>query len=172
MDFAIPGPTTDASVGDAAETAKDDERYQIGEVARRASVTQRAVRYYEQRGLLEPAGRGRGGRRLYSRGDIERVVLIRQLQSLLNLSLAEIGEVFEAEALLAQVLVTVRSDRELATCKSSLARNREALIRQTEIVERKLEQLREMQFVIDRRLGIVDRHEREIEAIRRRPVTD
>lgn len=39
----------------------DDERYSIGELAERAGVSRRTVRFYVQRGLLPaPLGRGRG----------------------------------------------------------------------------------------------------------------
>jgi DNA-binding transcriptional MerR regulator len=39
----------------------DPERYSIGELAERAGVSRRTVRYYVQRGLLPaPLGRGRG----------------------------------------------------------------------------------------------------------------
>ena len=38
-----------------------DERYSIGELAERAGVSRRTVRFYVQRGLLPaPLGRGRG----------------------------------------------------------------------------------------------------------------
>ncbi|MGX1679565.1 MerR family transcriptional regulator [Streptomyces althioticus] len=50
----------------------------IGEVARRAGVSVRALRYYEEQGLL-PADRGPGGQRHYPASAVDRVGLIRQL---------------------------------------------------------------------------------------------
>ncbi|MEU0045215.1 MerR family transcriptional regulator [Streptomyces werraensis] len=50
----------------------------IGEVARRAGVSVRALRYYEEQGLL-PAERGPGGQRHYPGSAVDRVGLIRQL---------------------------------------------------------------------------------------------
>jgi len=47
----------------------------IGEVARRAGVRTSAVRYYEERGLIEPEGR-RGGKRVYGPDAVERMALI------------------------------------------------------------------------------------------------
>ena len=41
------------------------EQFRIGELARRAGSTPRAVRYYEELGLLPERGRARGGHRLY-----------------------------------------------------------------------------------------------------------
>jgi DNA-binding transcriptional MerR regulator len=62
---------------------------QIGEMAERAGATTRAIRYYEQVGLIGPASRTDGGFRLYNEADLDRVRLIHTLQEL-GLSLAEI----------------------------------------------------------------------------------
>src|SRR5438105_816961 len=70
---------------------------QIGEVADRTGVTQRTLRFYEERGLLKPPTRMDGGFRLYSEDDVSRVETIRRLQNLLGLTLAEIKEMVEAE---------------------------------------------------------------------------
>jgi DNA-binding transcriptional MerR regulator len=50
----------------------------IGEVARGAGVSTRALRYYEEQGLLE-SDRTHGGQRTYPESAIERVRLIQQL---------------------------------------------------------------------------------------------
>ena len=67
------------------------ELLQIGEVAKRAGVTVRTVRYYEERGLLPPAQRTSGGIRLYDAADVGKVCLVRRLKSL-GLSLNEIAQ--------------------------------------------------------------------------------
>ena len=43
---------------------------QIGEVAERTGVTQRTLRFYEEKGLLRPPTRMEGGFRLYSEDDV------------------------------------------------------------------------------------------------------
>ena len=55
---------------------RDDTEMEIGEVARRAGMRPSAVRYYEERGLIEPARRGAGGRRVYGVEAVERLALI------------------------------------------------------------------------------------------------
>ena len=62
---------------------------QIGEVARRAKLTIRAVRYYEEKGLLSPSSYTSSGLRLYSNQDVNRLVFIRRLKQL-GMSLEEI----------------------------------------------------------------------------------
>lgn len=51
----------------------------IGEAAAAAGTTPRALRFYEQRGLLAPPARTVSGQREYAAGDVERVRLIRAL---------------------------------------------------------------------------------------------
>jgi len=64
----------------------------IGELAERAGVTPRTVRYYEQRGLMGPGARAGGGFRRYGEEQVRRLWLIDRLKSL-GLSLEEIGAV-------------------------------------------------------------------------------
>ncbi len=56
------------------------EQLRIGELAQRAGVSTRALRYYEERGLLEPQ-RTSGGQRIYPASAVARVQLIQQLFS-------------------------------------------------------------------------------------------
>lgn len=62
----------------------------IGEVSERTGVTRSALRFYEDRGLLDPERSSRGQRR-YPRHLIRRVSFIRVAQQV-GLSLDEIGE--------------------------------------------------------------------------------
>ena len=68
----------------ASDTDRAGPRYQIGEVADRTGVTQRTLRFYEEKGLLNPPERMDGGFRLYSDEDIQRIDYIRRLQELLG----------------------------------------------------------------------------------------
>lgn len=53
----------------------------IGDAAAAAGTTPRALRFYEQRGLLPPASRTATGQRRYGPRDVARVRLIRRLLS-------------------------------------------------------------------------------------------
>lgn len=70
----------------------------INEVAAEAGLTTRAVRYYEEIGLLEPAARSDGDYRLYDQSDLERLLFIRSLRDDAGFSLAQIGQLLEDEA--------------------------------------------------------------------------
>lgn len=75
----------------------------IGAAAARAGVTERALRYYQELGLLVPCAHTKGGMRRYSEKDLERVARIRELQTLLGLNLDEIAGVLRNEDRTAQI---------------------------------------------------------------------
>lgn len=79
-EYAAPDPAAPGSPesGDATDPAL----LPIGEVARRAGVTVKTVRFYSDRGLLPEAARSAGGHRLYGRAALERLRLIRSLRAL------------------------------------------------------------------------------------------
>lgn len=62
----------------------------IGQAAAQAGVSERTLRYYEELGLVRPAGHSPGGSRRYGSEQVERVLRIRELQELLGLNLEEI----------------------------------------------------------------------------------
>jgi MerR family copper efflux transcriptional regulator len=67
-------------------------RYRIGELARRAGVTVRTIRYYEELGILEPPTRQIRHRR-YTDGDLVHLQRVQQLKGY-GLNLGEIREIF------------------------------------------------------------------------------
>ena len=70
----------------------------IAEVADEVGLTTRAIRYYEELGLLKPAARSDGAYRLYDADDVERLRVIKGLRDDAGFSLAEIGQLMEDEA--------------------------------------------------------------------------
>jgi DNA-binding transcriptional MerR regulator len=79
------------------ETAAEPRLLRIQEVAGETGLTPRAIRYYEELGLLAPAGRSGGAYRLYDTEDLERLRFIRGLRDDAGFSLAEIGRLLEEE---------------------------------------------------------------------------
>lgn len=145
--------------------ATDDtqaQRYQIGEVAERTGVTQRTLRFYEEKGLLNPPQRMDGGFRLYSDEDVQRIEYIRQLQQLLGFTLAEIKDMVEAEELRQQIIATFRPDRELPERLERAETIIEALTRQLEVVDHKVEHLLTMQSDLRAKLERVQGRKQDI----------
>jgi DNA-binding transcriptional MerR regulator len=101
----------------------------IGEAAESAGVSTRTLRWYEEIGLLVPSGHSAGGARRYSQGDLERIVHIRELQSLLGLDLGEIRDILVGEDALAGLRREYQAGAEAA-------RRREILLEASSINEK------------------------------------
>ena len=137
-----------------AEAPADDHAYlQIGEVAERTGVTQRTLRFYEEKGLLKPPSRLEGGFRLYSEEDVERVERIKRMQSLLGLSLADIKDMVEAEEVKLQLKQQYRRDAGVADRRAQLRRAVHVTEGQAAIIEQKLAALTEMKQHLDGKLA-------------------
>jgi MerR family transcriptional regulator, copper efflux regulator len=105
---------------------------QIGEVAKRTSLTVDAIRFYEKRKLLPKAVRSAGRFRLYGDGTIERLHFIQQMQGL-GFSLREVGE-----------LIRFR-ERKVDACESV----KELLNAKLTDVRAKLEELRHLESELE-----------------------
>lgn len=86
-----------AEAGEDAAASPGERLLSIGAAAARAGVTERALRYYQEIGILSPSSHTKGGMRRYSEADLERVARIRELQQLLGYNLDEIADVLRNE---------------------------------------------------------------------------
>lgn len=152
-------PEQHAAAGDTPDTTA---RYQIGEVAQMTGVTQRTLRFYEEKGLLEPTDRMEGGFRLYSDADVEHIQNIRRMQELLGFTLAEIKEMVDADEVRAQIRASFRPDRDAGGRLERIEAARTAVRRQLEVVEPKLSQLGALRDDLRARLAALDEREREL----------
>ena len=131
---------------------KKGDHLQIGEVAERTGVTQRTLRFYEEKGLLRSPSRMEGGFRLYSEDDVRRVEEIRRLQKLLGFTLAEIKEMVDAEEVKLQLKAEYRPEADAREKRRQLAKAIEVTEKQYAIVSQKVEQLAEMKTYLEERL--------------------
>ncbi|MBI4245836.1 MAG: heavy metal-responsive transcriptional regulator [Candidatus Rokubacteria bacterium] len=69
-----------------------DDGLKIGELARRAGVTAKAIRFYERKRVLPPAKRAVNGYRLYGNVAVEMLRFVKQATGL-GLTLAEIKDI-------------------------------------------------------------------------------
>jgi DNA-binding transcriptional MerR regulator len=74
--------------------ATSDEAMFIGEVARRAGLNPKTIRFYEEVGLLPRPARSQSGYRLYRAEALEQLAFVRTAQSL-GLTLAQIKGLME-----------------------------------------------------------------------------
>lgn len=130
---------------DVSERGSRNDFLQIGDAASLTQLTQRTLRFYEERGLLHPPERMHGGFRLYSPADIERIQRIKQLKELLGFSLSEIAEMLDAEELAGGPGGAAEG------CRSDAAR--EALQRQLDLIDQKMAGMARLREQIAARLS-------------------
>jgi DNA-binding transcriptional MerR regulator len=79
------------------------ERFRVGELARVAGVTVRALHHYDSLGLLVPSERTEAGHRLYSGDDVRRLYRLLALREI-GLPLDEIGPLLDAKTHLSETV--------------------------------------------------------------------
>lgn len=139
-----------------SDSTSQERYFQIGEAAERAQLTQRTLRYYEEKGLLAPPTRMEGGFRLYSEQDIERVERIRQLKELLGFSLAEIKEMLDAEDVRLQIRAGWRADADAAEKAEKIRKAREVTLHQIQLIDQKMAKMASMRDELAERIKKYD----------------
>ena len=131
----------------------------IGRAALQAGVSERALRYYQELGLITPSGCTPGGLRRYSDEDLARVAHLRELQDLLGFNLEEIKSIFENEDHLAAVRREYRAEG------TDPARRRELLGEALAVRQALRERVATKQAALTRFLADMDADVRKIERL-------
>lgn len=95
----------------------ESDHMQIGQVATRTELSLKTIRHYDELGLVTPSARSVGGFRLYTEGDVQRLLVIRRMKPL-GFSLDEMRELLDALDILASDDAV---DAEAATARHVLA---------------------------------------------------
>ena len=88
---------------------KEEKFIQIGELAKKTKVTPRTIKHYEEKGLLKPFKKTRGGFRLYQNDKVELVGRIRQLKKA-GFSLSEVKEIEEINGIVEEENILEKVD--------------------------------------------------------------
>jgi MerR family transcriptional regulator, repressor of the yfmOP operon len=135
--------------------------YRIGDVAQRAGVTTRTLRYYQELGLLAPAGASPGGSRRYSEDDVARLLRILELRSVMGFDLDKIRVILAAEDRLSAM-------REEVARGISVKRRRELLHEALDLNHQMQDQVHERLATLETFLGDL----REKEALYRERLSE
>ena len=111
----------------------------IGEAAKRAGVTVKAIRYYERIGLIPEAGRNEGRFRIFPEETVERIEFIKRAQAL-GFTLEEIAEILAVY------------DQGECSC----GQVRKSVAQKMKVIDHKLKELRALKkdlLVVDERLA-------------------
>ena len=113
----------------------------IGEMSRRTGVKVPTIRFYEDKGLLEPASRTAGNQRRYTHDALDRLSFIRHARDL-GLPLGEIDTLISLEG----------------ASGSELDRAHEIALRQRDRLRARIENLRKLERELDRIAEACDGH--------------
>jgi DNA-binding transcriptional MerR regulator len=126
------------------ETEIPTRLLRIQEVAADTGLTPRAIRYYEEVGLLAPAARSEGAYRLYDTEDLERLRFIRGLRDDAGFSLAEIRQLLVDEEARTRNRDRFRATTDTTERRRILADAIEIVDRQVATLEAKIGRLEAM----------------------------
>ncbi len=135
----------------------------IQEVAAETGLTTRAIRYYEEIGLLEPAARSEGAYRLYDVSDLERLRFIRSLRDDAGFSLAQVGQLLEDDAARERNRERLRTTKDPDERRALLLDARGRVVRQIDTLEAKAARVDAMIDAARTRLSHLDAHLSELE---------
>jgi len=140
----VPTATNPATAIPDDHHAEPARFLRIQEVADEIGLTTRAIRYYEEQGLLQPVARSEGSYRLYDPDDLERLRFIKGLRDDAGFSLAEIRQLLEDEAARRAVRDRYRTTEDPAERRRLLGESLGRAERQIEILRHKAERLAAM----------------------------
>nr|WP_155074041.1 MerR family transcriptional regulator [Streptomyces taklimakanensis] len=83
----------------------------IGEVAERTGLSLRTIRHYEEVGLVVPSARTKGGFRLYTAADVDRLMVVRRMKPL-DFSLEEMRDLLSITDRLSDAGSLAEAERE------------------------------------------------------------
>ena len=136
----------------------------IQEVAAETGLTPRAIRYYEELGLLAPAARSDGAYRLYDGEDLDRLRFIRGLRDDAGFSLAEIGQLLEDEQARARNRQHFRATSDPAERRAIVTDALSRIDRQVASIRRKIDRLEAMITEAEERRDHLAGHLADIDA--------
>ncbi|MEU3191255.1 MerR family transcriptional regulator [Streptomyces sp. NPDC006992] len=128
-----------------------ERQMQIGEVAERTGLSLRTIRHYEEVGLVIPSARSKGGFRLYTEADVERLMVIRRMKPL-DFSLEEMRDLLEITDRIAAT-DDPPADEERERLRERLDAYRKVADERCETLRARLEMAEDFASTLRRRLG-------------------
>jgi MerR family transcriptional regulator, repressor of the yfmOP operon len=158
----LPSPTraeseaADLAGAGPSQTDEPDAGLRISDAARRAGVSPRTLRYYEELGLLTPSGYTAGGERRYQETDLMLLERIIELKDVLGMNLEEIRDFLASENRLDELRAAYRTHRHTQT--------KAARLKQKAILDEALELRQSLIAHLDTKLTRMDAFRAELAA--------
>lgn len=148
---AEPGQASGGGIG--FEDELEAPLHRMEDVVKRTSLTPRAIRYYEEVGLLTAASRTAGGFRLFTKADVALLQRIKELQTLLGFSLAEIKETLRIDAVRAEIRQAYAQATDTRTRLGLLDRAEPVLQSQIALIDERVGRLTQLRTEYAERLA-------------------
>ncbi|MET3193145.1 MerR family transcriptional regulator [Gottfriedia sp. OAE603] len=127
-------------------------QYKIDDVAKECGLTKRAIRYYEEIGLIPPPDRSEGGFRLYTDQHIERLKQIMNVRDVLGFSLQEVQEYISISDAFEERRLEYRAAKETLDdekIKEKLVEIKPILSKQLNMIDEKLKKMNDIRNNMD-----------------------
>ncbi|WP_175407349.1 MerR family transcriptional regulator [Streptomyces sp. TRM64462] len=134
-----------------------ERQMQIGEVAERTGLSLRTIRHYEEVGLVTPSARSKGGFRLYTDRDVERLMVVRRMKPL-DFSLEEMRELLELIDQAVDMRSAALSEAERVRLAERLESYRKVTDARCETLRSRLEMAEDFAATLHRRVREVGAH--------------
>jgi len=156
-----------------AAGAEASPQFRMEEVVKRTGLTPRAIRYYEELGLVHPSGRTAGGFRLFTESDIASLLRVNELQTLLGFSLAEVKQTLRVDAIRAEVREAYFGTNDPAARRDLLDQAFGLIQSQIRIIDERMARLAKLREEQQERLDRIRARQEQLAGERREPgVTD
>jgi DNA-binding transcriptional MerR regulator len=130
----------------------EGKTYQIGEMAELTGLSHRALRYYEEQGLLDKRRHGPGRFRIYTEADLERINGIKRLKEYMGFSLQEAREALELDDERKRLIERAERSNSRAVKRKALKRAHEIMLEQIGQIRERRARLEELEKLIAGRL--------------------
>ncbi|BAU29306.1 DNA-binding transcriptional MerR regulator [Aneurinibacillus soli] len=145
--------------------------YKIEDAARKTGLTKRALRYYEELGLITPFTRSDGGYRMYTDADIEQIMHVKNLRDLLGVSLSEIKEYVDLEqraAALRTVYFNKKDQKKAEESLHFLTQLETTIRKQQMLLRQKIDSMQQILETYEEKLTRIHLKKQELESLTRR----
>lgn len=133
----------------------------IDEVAKMTGITKRAIRYYEEIGLIQPPERSEGQMRLYSKQDVDRIQQVVVAKDVLGFSLQELQDFLGIKEQILHHKYQYDTSSDKVFQQSELEEIREGLHQQHSMLLMKMDKMKsfqkELQDLIEKVNAILDK---------------
>ncbi|MCK6258267.1 MerR family transcriptional regulator [Fictibacillus sp. KIGAM418] len=117
----------------------------IDEVAKITGITKRAIRYYEEIGLIQPPERSDGQVRLYTEKDVQQIKRVVDAKEVLGFSLQELQHFLRIKERILEHKEQYETSRDKTFQHSELEEIAVGLIEQRDMLEEKMEKMKSFQ---------------------------